>query len=165
MANIATQAAPAEALPFGDGAFDFVACRFSAHHWRDFEAGLREARRVLAPGGTAVFIDAISPGGAALDTHLQTIEVLRDTSHGRDHTGAEWHAALARAGLAVRASAHFRIRMDFPTWVARMGTPEVQVRAIRALQLAATAEVAAYFAIEADGSFMLDTVLLEAWVG
>src|SRR5208282_3422884 len=40
LANIETAQAPAEHLPFDDGSFDFLACRFSAHHWRDFERGL-----------------------------------------------------------------------------------------------------------------------------
>ena len=44
LANIRVQAAPAEALPFADASFDMVLCRFTAHHWRDWEAGLREAR-------------------------------------------------------------------------------------------------------------------------
>ena len=30
--NLATCRAPAEALPFGDGEFDFLGCRFTAHH-------------------------------------------------------------------------------------------------------------------------------------
>ena len=47
LSNIETVEAPAERLPFEDSTFDFVASRFSAHHWRDFGAGLREARRAL----------------------------------------------------------------------------------------------------------------------
>src|SRR5580704_4984023 len=49
--NIETAEAPAERLPFEDGMFDFVVSRYSAHHWRNFDAGLREARRVLKRGG------------------------------------------------------------------------------------------------------------------
>ena len=160
--NIAVRASPAEDLPFEDGAFDFLGCRFSAHHWRGFEAGLREARRVLAPGSTAVFIDAVSPGPAALDTHLQAVELLRDTSHIRDYDAGEWQAALARAGFAVTATRSWRIRMDFPVWIARMRTPDLNRDGVRALQQAASADVRAHFAIEADGSFMLDTLMLEA---
>ena len=52
--------------------------------------------------------------------------------------------------------------MDFPVWIARMRTPEDQVKAIRALQNAASAETKAHFAIEADGSFMLDVLMIEA---
>lgn len=162
LANIETRAASAEHLPFGDAAFDFLACRFSAHHWQGFEAGLREARRVLAPGATAVFIDAVSPGAGPRDTHLQAVELLRDTSHVRDYDAGEWLAALVRSGFAVRATRSWRLRMDFPVWIARMRTPELNAQAIRALQAAASADVAAHFAIEADGSFLLDTLLIEA---
>ena len=51
--------------------------------------------------------------------------------------------------------------MDFPVWIARMRTPPLHAEAIRALQLAASAEVAGHFAIEPDGSFLLDTLLME----
>ena len=157
--------AAAERLPFGDGAFDCLACRFSAHHWHDFEAGLREAGRVLAPGATAVFIDAVSPGPAALDTHLQAVELLRDPSHGRDYTAAEWSAALTRAGFIVQGTRTWRLRMEYATWVQRMQTPEVNQRAIRALQRAASGDVSAHFAIKPDGSFLLDTLLIECVAG
>jgi ubiquinone/menaquinone biosynthesis C-methylase UbiE len=158
---IETVQAPAEQLPFEPGHFDFLGCRFSAHHWRDLDAGLAEARRVLQPGATAVFVDAISPGGALLDTHLQAVELLRDPSHVRDYTAAEWCAALARAGFAVRATRAWRLRMEFATWIARMRTAQVHVEAIASLQRAASRETRAHYAIEADGSFMLDALLLE----
>src|SRR5262245_9576613 len=45
--NIATQRGVAERLPFEDERFDAVLSRFSAHHWRDVDAGLRETMRVL----------------------------------------------------------------------------------------------------------------------
>ena len=161
LANIDTQEAPAETLPFADASFDFLGCRYSAHHWRDFVAGLREARRVLKQGATAVFIDAYAPGDALFDTHIQAVELLRDTSHVRDYTLAEWAAALEGAGFAVRTQRTWQLRMDYPVWIARMRTPEDNARAIRALQLAAPAEVRAHFAIEADGSFMLDIMMTE----
>jgi SAM-dependent methyltransferase len=162
LSNIETREAPAEQLPFEDETFDFVASRYSAHHWRDFEAGLREARRALKGGGRAVFVDAYSPGQALLDTHLHTIELLRDHSHVRDYTCAQWLDALARASFAPEAVRTWRLRMDFPVWTARMGTPEENVKAIRALQGAASAETKTHFAIEPDGSFLLDVLMIEA---
>ncbi len=160
--NISTCVAPAERIPFEDASFDFLACRFSAHHWRDFEEGLRQARRILQPGSTAVFIDVVSPGFAAFDTHLQAVELLRDPSHVRNFTGFEWEAALARAGFRVRKTEARRLRMEYTTWVDRMRTPEVHRKAIRSLQRNASEETAAYFAIEPDGSFSVDTLQIEA---
>ncbi|MFT3976450.1 MAG: class I SAM-dependent methyltransferase [Sphingomonas bacterium] len=161
LSNIETCVAPAGNLPFADGAFDFLACRFSAHHWRDFEGGLRQARRVLRPGATAIFIDAVSPGQAAFDTHLQAVELLRDPSHIRDYTSAEWEAALARAGFLTRNLVLRRLRMDYETWVERMRTSAAHREAIRSLQKQASRETAAHFGIEPDGSFMLDTMQIE----
>ena len=162
LSNIETAQAPAEHLPFEDETFDFVASRFSAHHWRDFDAGLREARRTLKRGGRAAFVDVYAPGQALFDTHLQAVELLRDHSHVRDYTSAQWLDTLGRSGFAIDACRTWRLRMDFPVWIARMQTPQENVKAIRALQIAASTETKAHFAIEPDGSFSLDMLMIEA---
>lgn len=162
LANIETVEASAEKLPFENGAFDFLGCRYSAHHWMNVEAGLREARRVLKAGSPAMFIDIYSPGKPLLDTHLQSVELLRDTSHVRDYSIAEWIDMLAHAGFSISACQTRQIRMDFPVWIARMATPPDLAQAIRVLQKSAPAEVQSHFAIEPDGSFMLDLLVIEA---
>jgi ubiquinone/menaquinone biosynthesis C-methylase UbiE len=159
--NIQTVAAAAERLPMPDEEFDFLACRFSAHHWQDWEAGLREARRVLRENAPAIFVDVISPGSPQLDTHLQAVELLRDPSHVRDYSAAEWLESLARSGFAVQATRSWRLRTEFAQWIARMRTPEVLANAIRALQSAAPEEVASHFAIEQDSTFMLGCAMFE----
>ncbi len=161
-ANLAAQVARAEALPFADGAFDFLATRYSAHHWGDFEAGLREARRVLAPGGKAVFIDVTAPEAEAADTHLQAVELLRDPSHVRDHRPSFWLAALERAGFRVRSLRIAPLRLEFGSWIARMEPPDSHVAAIRSLQAGLAAETAARLALEPDGSFTVDRAFVEA---
>lgn len=45
------------AMPFEDATFDLVVSSLSAHHWPDTEAGFREVRRVLRPGGAALVYD------------------------------------------------------------------------------------------------------------
>jgi SAM-dependent methyltransferase len=161
LSNIQTARAAAEQLPFERAHFDFLGCRFSTHHWRDLDAGLREARRVLQAGAPAIFIDGLSPGTPLFDTHLQGIELLRDPSHVRDYTLAEWTAALTRAGFEVRACRTWRLHLDFASWVARMRTAQTHVEAIRSLQRSASRETLDYFAVEPDGSFMLDALMLE----
>jgi ubiquinone/menaquinone biosynthesis C-methylase UbiE len=162
LGNIATRRGPAEALPFESASFDFVLTRFSAHHWYDVRAGLAEARRVLKPGGKAAFIDVVAPEAVALDTFLQSVELLRDTSHVRDYSVSQWTQFLNAAGFTVTRTTPRRLRMDFAAWIARMQTPPLFAEAIRALQSGASAPVATHFEIEPDGSFMLDTIAIEA---
>jgi ubiquinone/menaquinone biosynthesis C-methylase UbiE len=162
LGNVETVQASAESLPFPDACFDFIASRFSAHHWRDARAGLRQARRVLRAGAPAVFIDIVSPADPALDTHLQAIELLRDVSHVRDYNLAEWGAMLSDAGFSVESRESWRLRMDFAAWTSRIGTPAPLAEAIRLLQQKASAETRAYFAVEDDGSFLLDAAMFAA---
>jgi SAM-dependent methyltransferase len=162
LGNLATRQGPAESLPFEDASFDLVLSRFSAHHWQDWRTALGEARRVLKREGRAVFIDAFTPERALLDTHLQAIELLRDPSHVRDYSLAEWQAELRAAGLAPEAPRTHRLPLDYAAWVERMQTPEPHRRAIRSLQLGAPQEVIRYFEIRDDGSFTLDVMTVEA---
>lgn len=108
-----------------------------------------------------MFADVFAPAMAAADTHLQAIELLRDPSHVRDYNEAEWRAMLVDAGFAITAITTGRLRMDFTDWTARMRTPPDRAAAIRTLQGLASSEVASHFAIETDGSFTLDTILIE----
>lgn len=53
--RISWRKADALALPFDDAAFDLVCCQFGAMFFPDRQAGYREARRVLKPGGRFLF--------------------------------------------------------------------------------------------------------------
>jgi SAM-dependent methyltransferase len=161
LSNIVTREGVAERLPFANESFDLVLSRYSAHHWHDVEAGLREAARVLKPEGTAVFVDSISPGLPLLDTHLQAVELLRDPSHVRSYSRPEWEAAIVRAGLRPGSISAHHVRLDFATWVERMRTPKNQIDAIRSLQSAMSASVRQYFDIGPDGSFTLDVATFQ----
>lgn len=160
LANVVLQRGVAERLPFADASFDFVMSRYSAHHWSDLGLALREARRVLKPGGVFALVDVASPGKPLLDTHLQSVEVLRDTSHVRDYSVGEWLQQLAEAGLRIDGHVLQRLRLEFGSWVERMRTPDALRVAIRQLQAAVGAEVRAYFEIEEDGSFSTDVIVL-----
>ena len=165
LGNIEVREAAAEQLPFEDASFDAVLCRFSVHHWHDMEPGLREAQRVLKSGGRAVFIDVTAPADRLFDTHLQAFELLRDASHVRDYSVAEWAGALSRSGFAVGQITARKLRMEFPVWIARTRTPAEHASVIRSLQQGAPDAVREYFAIGADGSFDLDTVTFVAKAG
>jgi len=162
LANLHTCCGAVESLPFADRRFDVVLSRYSAHHWADPARALAEARRVLRPGGQCVLVDVASPGSALLDTHLQALEVLRDRSHVRDYSAAEWAALGAAAGLRLQRQAFARLRLEFIPWVERMATPEPLRQALRLFQDSACREVRDYFEIAADGSFSVDVLTLWA---
>lgn len=162
LSNITPQQGSVEKIPFSDQSFHFVASRYSAHHWHDVRAGIREAKRVLAPGGYAVFADTVTSSSALIDTHLQAIELLRDPSHVRNYSVAEWTAFLKFAGFTPGPPTLRKVRLDFATWIARMATPDINVRAIRALQASMPRDVADYFQLEPDGSFTIESMTIEA---
>jgi len=160
--NIVTRRCTVHDLPFPDAAFDLVVSRYSAHHWTDLSSGLAQARRVLKPGGTAVFMDSVAPRFTVADTFLQAMEILRDPSHVRDYSQVEWLRAVEEAGFKPVETVRHRVRLDFTSWTGRMATPEEHVRAILSLQKHMPSEVAGIFQVEPDGSFTIDKLTLVA---
>ncbi|HGY5077277.1 TPA: class I SAM-dependent methyltransferase [Citrobacter gillenii] len=160
--NIATRQGYAESLPFEDGSFDVVISRYSAHHWHDVGRALREVNRVLKPGGVVIVMDVMSPGHPVRDIWLQTVEALRDTSHVRNYSSGEWLSLMNDANLIADTVLTDRLPLAFSSWVARMRTPQVLIDAVRLYQQSASAEVQAYFALQPDGSFTSDTIMVEA---
>jgi ubiquinone/menaquinone biosynthesis C-methylase UbiE len=160
--NVSAKEGQVESLPFEDASFDWVCTRYSAHHWTDIRTALSEARRVLKRGGGLIAMDTCSPTNPLLDTHLQTIELLRDGSHVRNYTPTEWRSMLTEAGFEVGAQSSWKLPLDFKAWIGRMKTPAVYVDAIRSLLQNAPREVIDYFQVAEDGSFTLDTIMTEA---
>lgn len=159
MSQIQTRQGSAESLPFEDGGFSLVCTRYSAHHWTRLEVALREAVRVLAPGGHALVIDTLGHEDPLVDTFLQSIELLRDTSHVRNRSREQWRTLLQSAGLVEQEHAEWPTRLEFAPWAERMRAPADRVAVIRSLQEGAPREVREALAIEPDGSFTIQTGL------
>lgn len=162
LAQIETLAGSAAALPCAAASFDLVCTRYSAHHWFDLPGALAEMRRVLKPAGFILVIDLLGDEQPLVDTHLQSVELLRDSSHVRDRSSAEWRALLQQAGFDRLEFSTWPTRLEFTPWVERMRTPPALVTAIRLLQSTAPAEVQRGLQIEADGSFTAHTGLFWA---
>jgi ubiquinone/menaquinone biosynthesis C-methylase UbiE len=162
LANLATRQGDVGRLPFADASFCMVVTRFSAHHWFDVPAALREVKRVLKPRGLFVVIDITAPETALHDTTLQAVELLRDGSHVRDYRPSEWRTMLQDAGFACERAGDWKLEMKFDEWTARMRTPAERVAAIRSLFATAPEETRQYFAVQADCSFSIDSTLLKA---
>jgi SAM-dependent methyltransferase len=102
----------AEELPFADGSFDVVACRTAAHHFEDVRKAVREMGRVARH--SVLLVDTVNMG-----EDVEQAEKLRDPSHVRNYTEAEWREIMEETGVdAVRILPH---TMDFQAWLARTG--------------------------------------------
>ena len=159
LSQIETCEGSAESLPFTDGTFQLVCTRYSAHHWTRLEEAMREFARVLAPGGHALVVDTLGHENPLVDTFMQSIELLRDPSHVRNRSAAEWRSLLRSAGLAELDQGEWPTRLEFLSWVERMHTPADRVAVIRSLQEGAPQEVRDALRIEPDGAFTIHTGL------
>lgn len=156
---IETCEACAAALPFAAATFDLVSTRYSAHHWLDLPRALAEMRRVVKPTGFILVIDFLGDEDALVDTHLQSLELLRDTSHVRDRSVTEWRTLLQQGGFCEVDHWTWETRIEFAPWIERMRTPPALVSAIRSLLEGAPVEVQRALKIEPDSSFTGQTGL------
>jgi ubiquinone/menaquinone biosynthesis C-methylase UbiE len=161
LSAIETLAGPAERLACADAAFDCVVTRYSAHHWSDVPAAVREFARVLRPGGRLIVIDVLAPEAPLLDTVLQTVEFLRDGSHVRDYRESEWRSMFAQAGISEPVAHRWKLPMEFAGWVARIGTRAARIAALEACIDDLPREARDYFKVAADRSLAIDSGWLE----
>lgn len=150
LTNVSFEPADAEKLPYADGQFNLVTCRIAPHHFPDIQQFIHEAARVLQLGGQLAVVDNIVPG-----THLHgkkarllneagnyvnAFEKLRDPSHGRCWSIAEWEHGFAKAGFAVQHQELLSKEIEFGSWAARMQvSPEDTIRLKAMLVQAPTA--------------------------
>ena len=141
--NISLETADAEALPFADATFDLVTCRIAPHHFPHIDRFIAEAYRVLRSGGWFAVVDNVVPAGAAGD-YVNAFEKLRDPSHGRCLSVAEWLDGFAAAGFTVTQHETADKTMTFDDWAVRMGASPETIAELRRMLAEAPADVAAF---------------------
>ncbi len=117
---------PAEHLPFADGSFDVVATRVAAHHFEDVTAAVRELARVARD--RVLVVDNLY-----LSEDAEEAERLRDPSHVRNLSEAEWRCLLEGAGLRIEAVQLFDKPIELEPWFERVETPEPDAASVREL--------------------------------
>lgn len=131
-------AADASSLPFEDAQFDAVYAQVMLYRLPDPAVALREAMRVLAPGGRFLAIERATPWAMPFRARESAAMARRVREHGireRAITLAEWQAIAESAGLgraAVAPVAGGRVRAP---WLQRLGNAArqlyVEIRATR----------------------------------
>jgi len=90
-----------EHLPLSDGEVDFAVASLVLHHLSDPLAGLKEARRVLRPGGALVVID--------FEKHSSEVMRSRYGDHWLGFSPERLAGWLEEAGFRVVESARFQV--------------------------------------------------------
>jgi SAM-dependent methyltransferase len=106
----------AEEIPFADASFDVVAFRVAAHHFQDPGLALNEMARVSR--SLVLLSDNLFVGEAG-----EEADRLRDPTHVRNYSEAEWRRMFDRAGLEIEAYELEDKRIEFEAWLERSGTP------------------------------------------
>jgi len=116
----------AEELPFADDSFDVVATRIAPHHFADVDAAMRELARVSRR--LVLVVDNLYRG-----EDVEQAERLRDPTHVRSYSEAEWRSFFERAGLDVDAVELFETTIDVEAWLARAGCAGAEAERVREL--------------------------------
>jgi ubiquinone/menaquinone biosynthesis C-methylase UbiE len=161
--NVDFRLGDVEQLALPDSSFEVVTSRFSAHHYPAPAKALAEVVRVLRPGGTFLLVDSVAPEAPGCDSFLNTMEVLRDPSHVRDHRVSEWEAMFAAVGLTRVVHQRWGLELDFDSWVERIGTPGPEIEMLRRLMDRAPAEAREALVIGRPGpyDFSMPVALLQ----
>jgi SAM-dependent methyltransferase len=107
LTNVTWQQGDVLPLPFPDASFTLVTSRFAFHHFLDPRAVLAEMKRVCAPGGTVLLIDA-APAPDKADA-FNRMELIRDPSHARALPEAELEALFGAVGLPEPRMTRYRL--------------------------------------------------------
>ena len=153
----------AEQLPFVNGTFDVVACRYCAHHFINIPLSIREMRRVLRPNGVLVFVDHVAPERDDADDFINRLDWLRDPSHRREPRLSEYETWFRDAGLHIDSVEHRRELIVTDDWFQRARTLSEREAEARAMLASASDDLRELFAISDDPvSFELHVVLIRA---
>ncbi len=127
-ANLSFVRGDAHALPFEDGSFDVVYCRFVLEHVGDPLRALREMRRVLTPGGRAfvqennILMNDFDPDCPAFERVWRAFAALQARLGGDALVGKRLFRLLKQAGfencrLSIQPEVHHAGQPAFEPWV------------------------------------------------
>jgi hypothetical protein len=102
----------AEDLPFADASFELAATRVAAHHFADVAQAASELARVASK--RVIVVDNLHMGEES-----EEAERIRDPSHVRNYSEAEWRGFLSTAGLVIDDVRRFDFPIELEPWLER----------------------------------------------
>ena len=133
LGNVSFRAGDAEHLPFGDGEFDVVLCRFAVHHFENPATVIGEMSRVCRANGTVAVEDLISSEHPARAEYYNRFERLRDTSHTRALALSEMVKLMASKGLEISRFESAAMKQPVEQWLKTAQTPPDRAAEARAM--------------------------------
>lgn len=148
--NIFYVIADAESLPFLDNTFDIITCRIAAHHFPSPDRFIQEVQRVLKSNGSFLLIDNIGSEKPAYDIFINTLEKMRDYSHGRSLKISEWEKLLSSNHLTIFKQERRKKTLTYNEWVNRTLEGNTKIEEVRQYILTASTEIKDYFQIKIE---------------
>ena len=116
----------AEDLPFADGSFELTVTRVAAHHFADVAQATRELARVASK--RVIVVDNLAMGADA-----EEAERIRDPSHVRNYSEADWRRLLTDAGLVIDDVRKFDFPIELEPWLERTACTGADAERVRTL--------------------------------
>jgi len=159
LSNVEVETVGVEQLHvLGSEMYDLVTCRIAPHHFIDLDLAVREIAGVLKKLGRFVCVDSRGFDEPAVFSFLHDAEVLRDPTHVKSRTVAEWTASCERAGLVVEHTETIPKRLEFEPWLERAGCTDAVKDELRARFRSVARVVAERLRIEtSDGAVVAFT--------
>jgi ubiquinone/menaquinone biosynthesis C-methylase UbiE len=133
LSNVRFQPGDADRLPFLNGEFDVVLCRFAFHHFEDPARVLTEMVRVCRSQGQVAVEDLVTSEYRTRSDYQNRFEHLRDLSHTRALARTELLSMFTASGVEIEQLYSGELVQNLERWLTNSQTPPGQAAEVRAM--------------------------------